>query len=262
MDKFIYKKKFGQNFLQDQGILQEIASCLPITKEDLVIEIGAGHGALTQYLKKTKAYVLCYEIDRTTKSQLDKLIDSRCQVKYQDFLATDLIKDIDGIKYNNIYVVANLPYNITTPIIKKLIDTKIDIGAMCLMVQKEVGTRFTANPGCKDYGSLTIYLNYYFNIRKLTDVNRKYFKPVPNVDSSILIFETKEKNTLVIDENHLFELIKKAFIHKRKTIRNNLLDYDLTKVEKVLKKYDLSLASRAEQIPIKVFIDLSNNLVS
>ncbi len=260
MEKFVYKKKYGQNFLQDENILSKIATSLPINEDDLVIEIGPGKGSLTRYLKKTNAYVFCYEIDEETKPDLDKLTGPRLKIKYGDFLQTDIKSDIAKIKYNKLYIVANLPYYITTQIIKKLIEAEINIEAMCLMVQKEVAERFAAQPGCKDYGSLTIYLNYFFQIRKSMAVSRNYFKPVPKVDSAVVIFEANKEKMLLNNEKLFFEIVRSSFRHKRKNIKNNLYDYDLKKIEQILNKYSLSLTSRAEQIPLAVFADIANNL--
>ena len=157
------------------------------------------------------------------------------------------------------YVVANLPYYITTPIITKLIEDKINVEKIVVMVQKEVGDRFKAHPGTKDYSSLSIFLNYYFDIVKILDVSRNVFMPKPNVDSIVLEFRQKEvkKN---VNEDIFFKLIRDSFKQKRKTLRNNLKDYDLGTIEKVLKKYNLDLSVRAENISMDIFIEIANTL--
>ena len=154
---------------------------------------------------------------------------------------------------------ANLPYYITTPIIIKLIEDKLNIDKIVVMVQKEVGNRFKAKPNTKEYNSLSVYLNYYFNIKKICDVSRNVFIPKPNVDSIVVLFEKKEK-LKVNDERFFFKLVKDSFKQKRKTLKNNLVDYDLKKIEEVLKKYNFSLSVRAEQLDLSIFIDLANNL--
>ncbi len=260
MDKFLNKKRYGQNFLNDSNILEQIANTLPITENDLVIEIGPGKGTLTHYLVEKKCYVICYEVDEETKPFLHKYESEKCQIKYGDFLKANLIKDIELLKYDKLYVVANIPYYITNPIINKLITENINIAAMCLMVQKEVANRFISEPGHKEYGSLTVYLNYYFEISKIMDVKNTFFKPVPKVDSTIVTFKKREHKLLVKNEELFFALIKKAFAHKRKNLKNNLGDYNLLKINTILEKFGYSLTSRAEQLPLTVFVEIANIL--
>ena len=166
--------------------------------------------------------------------------------------------EIKNYDYKKLYVVANLPYYITTPIIMKIIE-ELDVDKIVVMVQKEVGNRFKAKPNTKEYNSLSVYLNYYFNIKKICDVSRNVFIPKPNVDSIVVLFEKKEK-LKVNDEKFFFKLVKDSFKQKRKTLKNNLVDYDLKKIEEVLKKYNFSLSVRAEQLDLSIFIDLANNL--
>jgi len=260
LNKFVNKKRYGQNFLNDGNILENIANTLPISKKDLVIEIGPGKGALTKYLIGKKCQLLCYEIDLETRTYLQELESSKCQIKYTDFLLVDLKKDLKNFKYENLFVVANIPYYITNPIINKLINEDINISAMCLMVQKEVANRFLATPGHKEYGSLTVYLNYYYEIAKVMDVKNIYFKPIPKVDSSVVVFKTRANRPAVNSEKLFFEIIKKAFTHKRKTIKNNLVEYNLDKINSVLEKYGYSLTNRAEQLPLMVFVEITNIL--
>ena len=254
-----FKKKFGQNFLQDNNIIKKIADVASPTKEDIIIEIGPGGGALTtELVKKTK--VIAYEIDKELEETLNnKFKDDDIEIIFDDFLNRNIKEDLNKYKYKNIYVIANLPYYITTPIINKIISEKLDVKQMVLMVQKEVGERFTANVGTKDYGSITVFLNYYFNIKKEFIVSRNAFFPKPNVDSIIISLNKKE--LLQVDnQEKLFKLIRDSFSQKRKTLKNNLKEYDFTKVEEVLDKYDLPHDIRAERIPIELFIEISNNL--
>ena len=255
-----FKKKFGQNFLQDNNIIKKIVNVCDPTKDDLIIEIGPGAGALTSELVK-KSKVLAYEIDNELKDKLtEKFNDSDVDFIFDDFLNRDLKKDLEKYKYDNLYVIANLPYYITTPIINKIIDEKLNVKKMVLMVQKEVGERFSAKEGTKDYSSITVYLNYYFEIKKEFIVSRNSFFPKPNVDSIIISFTRKDNNYNVRNEELFFKLIKDSFKQKRKTLRNNLKEYDFTKVEEILLKHNLPLDIRAENISLDLFIEISNNM--
>ena len=169
-------------------------------------------------------------------------------------------KDITKYEYKKLYVVANLPYYITTPIIEKIIDDKIGVDKIVIMVQKEVGDRFSAKKGTKDYNSLTIFLNYYFDIRKIMNVSRNCFVPSPNVDSVIVEMKKKNIKYNVENEEKLFKLIRDSFRYKRKNLRNNLKDYDLSKIENILSKYNLDLTVRAENLSLEQFIDISNSI--
>ena len=255
---FKYKKKLGQNFLQDEGILKKIADSVEVKKDDLIIEIGPGQGALTKYLVQKGCDVLAFEIDLDTKNYLDKITATNLKIIYRDFMQIDLLDYINK-EYKNIYVIANIPYYITTPIIEKLIKSKITINSMVLLVQKEVATRFAAGPGSSDYGSISVYLNYYFKIKKLFDVSRKCFKPEPNVDSAVIKLEAREMASLK-DEKVMWKLVKDAFQFKRKNLKNNWRDYDLNKIKAVLIKYELNLNCRAEELPLEVFEEIANNL--
>ena len=157
-------------------------------------------------------------------------------------------------------VVANLPYYITTPIITKFIEEQIDVEKIIVMVQNEVADRFSAKTGTKSYNSLTIFLNYYFDIKKAFVVSRNVFYPKPNVDSAVVTF-TKKRNTLKVDNEKLFfKLVRDAFCQKRKTLKNNLKAYDLDKIDEVLKKYNKNITFRAENITMDEFMDIVNNL--
>ncbi|MGN1000422.1 MAG: 16S rRNA (adenine(1518)-N(6)/adenine(1519)-N(6))-dimethyltransferase RsmA [Bacilli bacterium] len=254
-----FKKKYGQNFLIDDNIIKKIISVFSSEKEDLVIEIGPGSGMLTKELAK-KSKVLAYEIDKDLENILLKNVDSNnLTVIWDDFLNRKISEDIKKFTYNKLFVVANLPYYITTPIIMKIIEEKLNIEEMVLMVQKEVGDRFSSPPGNKNYGSITVFLNYYFEVRKLFDVSRNCFYPKPNVDSVIISLKAKKKEE-VVNEEKLFRLIKDSFKFKRKTLRNNLNGYDLKAIENILKEYNFDLSVRAEQLPLEIFIKITNIL--
>ena len=226
----------------------------------MVIEIGPGAGSLTYKLAIAAKNVLCYEIDTTLKSVLDYTLKdmNNVEIIYNDFLKVDVLNDIKKYNFKKLYVVANLPYYITTPIIVKIIEDKIPVDKLCVMVQKEVGDRFKAVPGSKDYGSLSVYINYYFEVKKLLDVSRNVFLPKPNVDSIVVEFRKKDNIKIVNNQELLFKLIRDSFSQKRKTLKNNLKNYELDKIEEVLKKYGYDLSVRAEALSIDVFIDIAN----
>jgi 16S rRNA (adenine1518-N6/adenine1519-N6)-dimethyltransferase len=262
MNSFGFKKKFGQNFIIDENIIKSIVTKAEIDKETLVIEIGPGAGSLTYGLAMTAKNVLCYEIDTTLNEILSGNLKGfdNIDVKYEDFLKADVIRDIGKYDYKKLYVVANLPYYITTPIIIKLIEDKIDVDKIVVMVQKEVGDRFKAEPGSKDYGSLSIFLKYYFDVNKIIDVSKNVFLPKPNVDSIVVCFSKRKERIKVNNETLFFKLVKDSFVQKRKTLRNNLKIYDLDKINAILSKHNYDLSVRAEQLSINIFADIANNL--
>ena len=259
-ENFNFKKKFGQNFIVDKNIIESIISKSNIDKDTLVIEIGPGAGSLTSELGKVAGQVIAYEIDKEVKPILEKNIEENTEIIYEDFLKRNVKEDLKKYNYSKIYVVANLPYYITTPIIVKLIEDKLNIDKIVVMVQKEVGDRFKAKPNSKDYNSLSIFLNYYYTVEKLLDVSRNVFIPKPNVDSIVVSFTKKENKIKVDNEQIFFKLVRDSFKQKRKTLRNNLKGYDLEKVEEVLNKHNLNLTVRAEALPIEIFAEIANNL--
>ena len=193
---FNLKKMFGQNFIIDENIINNIITSAQIDKDTLVIEIGPGAGSLTYKLSEYSKNVLCYEIDTTLKELLeDNLKDcNNVDIIFKDFLKVNVLEDIKKYSYKKLYVVANLPYYITTPIIIKFIEDNIPVDKIVVMVQKEVGDRFKAKPNTKEYNSLSIYLNYYFDVKKLLDISKNVFIPKPNVDSIVVEFTKKEKH--------------------------------------------------------------------
>ena len=252
------KKSLGQNFLKDDNVLNKIASSIE-TCDDLIIEIGPGMGSLTKKLVNKDSYVIAYEVDERTKEYLLPLENDKTKIIYKDFLTTDLSDDIKDIKYNNIYIMANIPYYITTPIIEHIIESKIDVKKMVLLVQKEVAERFSAKPKSKDYGSLTVYLNYYFEVEKLFNVKSTCFVPAPKVDSAVVKF-TKKDNNYNIDDIKFLKFIKECFSMKRKTLKNNLKDYDFAKVKEVLIENGYTENARAEEISLETFIKIYKKL--
>lgn len=259
---FHFKKKYGQNFIVDENIITSIIEKAQIDKDTLILEIGPGAGSLTHKLASKAGFVLCYEIDKSLESILEENLQEYTNYKiiYEDFLKADVKKELKNFSFSKIYVVANLPYYITTPILVKIIEEKINVQKIVVMVQKEVGDRMKAKVGTKDYGSLTIYLNYYYHTRKILDVSRNVFIPKPNVDSIVMEFTRKGSDKSVKNEDLFFKLVRDSFKQKRKTLKNNLKDYDLEKIEAVLKKYSLDTSVRAEQLSTDIFIDIANHL--
>ncbi len=260
MGDFKHKHSLGQNFLKDKGVLAKIVDSVDVKEDDLIIEVGPGQGALTKFLKLFHANLRCFEVDTRVKKDLEKFEDDKTKVIYNDFLKVNLEDEIKDIKYNDLYVIANLPYYITTPIIEKMISSPLNVKAMVLMVQNEVADRLSAKVGSKDYGAITVFLNYYYNVEKLFFVSRKAFDPVPNVDSAVIKLSKKEKELDVYNKDLFFKLIQDSFRMKRKNIRNNLKNYDLDKILEVLQNYGLDLMVRAESIPLNCFVDMANVL--
>lgn len=262
MNDFNFKKSLGQNFLQDKNILENIVATANVSGNSLTIEIGAGSGNLTKEIAKVSKHVLCYEIDTRLENILDESLKdyNNIHIIFDDFLKRDIKEDIKNYEYDNLYLIANLPYYITTPIIEKIIASNLKFKKIVVMIQKEVGERFNAKPGMKEYNSLTVYLNYYFDLKKEFIVSRNCFIPKPNVDSIVISLVNKKDLLYLKNIDNFNKLLKDSFKFKRKTIRNNLKNYNLTIVEKVLNKYNFNLNTRAEDLPLIVFIDLSNNL--
>ncbi len=253
------KKSLGQNFLTDQNIINKISESIKANSDDLIIEIGPGKGALTKKLKAKNSFLICYEIDLDLQEFLLPLENSKTKIIWQDILTSNIEEDIKNISYHNLYIVGNLPYYITTPIIKYLINLKLDVKEMIFMVQEEVANRFTALPRNKEYGSMTLFLQYYFQVEKLFKVSKNCFNPVPKVESAIIKMTKREKLPVVNKDNY-FKIITDSFRMKRKTLKNNLSNYDFAKIKEILAKYGLEENIRAEEIPEEVFIEIVNNL--
>lgn len=255
------KKRLGQNFLNNRGIINKIVNTINLEEPAVIVEVGPGKGILTEQLLELNAHVIAYEIDDDLIPSLkDKFKDKDIEIIHDDFLKRNLQEDLKDHLHKNIYIVANLPYYITTPIITKLTDEKIKIKQMVLMVQKEVGDRMTAKSNNKAYSSISVYLDYYYDVKKEFIVLAKYFTPKPKVDSVVISFNEKAKKYDVKNEEQFFRIIKEAFTFKRKNLKNNLFMYDLNKIEKLLQDVNKNLTYRAEQLTIEDFVYLSNNL--
>lgn len=270
---FTFKKSFGQNFLTDTNILQKIVDTAEIDKKVNVIEIGPGIGALTEFLAENAAEVMAFEIDdRLVPILADTLRDfDNVTVINQDILKVDLAQYIAEFKNPDlpIKVVANLPYYITTPILMRLIESGIPFSEFVVMMQKEVADRISAQPNTKAYGSLSIAVQYYMTAKVAFIVPRTVFVPAPNVDSAILKMVRREQPAVEVqDEKFFFKVSKASFVHRRKTLWNNLTSYFgkseevKTKLERALEKADLVANVRGEALDLAAFARLSDALKS
>jgi len=261
MKNFEYKKSLGQNFLIDKNIINKIINSIDLKEESLIIEIGPGSGALTKELVKLNANIISFEIDTRLKSELDKLCNenNNLEIIYEDFLKINLKEFLKQKKYKNLYFVANLPYYITTAIINKITEES-NPKEMILMVQKEVADRFSAHPNTRDYGSISVFLQYNYDISKVVLVPKTCFYPSPKVDSVVIKFETRENKVKALNEEKFYKLIKDSFQFKRKNLRNNLKGYNQDKINEILKEYNKDLTARAEEISVEEFINISNNI--
>ena len=266
---FYMKKKFGQNFLIDQNILSSIVTKAGINKEVNVIEIGPGIGSLTEHLLENANHVISYEIDNTLIPILTEEFKDydNFTLLNTDILKADIAADIKKI-FNPeypVYVVANLPYYITTPIIMHLLENVPEIKRYAVMVQLEVADRICANKGGKDYNNLTIAIKYRAEVHKALFVSRNVFMPKPNVDSAVIVFNIyDEKPYKVENEKFFLEFVRNAFTNRRKTLVNNINQaYHLPKdvIETVLVQNNFDPMVRSEALSIEDFILLSSEIL-
>lgn len=267
------KKSFGQNFLTDLNVLKNIVEAADITANDNVIEIGPGIGALTEQLAQAAGEVLALEIDQDLIPVLKEVLSPYDNVKVlkQDVLQAnlpELIKKEFKDPSRPIKVVANLPYYITSPILMNLLASPVEWATICVMMQKEVAQRLTAKPGTKQYGALTLAIEYQMQAKIAFDVSRKVFVPAPNVDSAIVVL-TPRTNPLPVqpfDKQKLFGFIRGCFAHRRKSLWNNLqsvIGKDPAVKEKmtaILTQLDISSQIRPEKLTLEQFIKLANDL--
>lgn len=268
---FTFKKSFGQNFLTDTNILQNIVDTAEIDKNVNVIEIGPGIGALTEFLAENAAEVMAFEIDdRLIPILADTLRDfDNVKVINEDILKSDLQSRIKEFANPDlpIKVVANLPYYITTPILMHLIESKIPFAEFVVMMQKEVADRISAEPNTKAYGSLSIAVQYYMTAKVAFVVPRTVFVPAPNVDSAILKMTRREQPLVQVkDEDFFFRVSKIGFVHRRKTLWNNLTshfgkaDETKAKLEQALEIAEIKPSIRGEALSIAEFAKLADAL--
>ena len=255
-----FKKNLGQNFLKDKNIVKRIVDVVTDKSDSLVIEVGPGGGIMTRELCQSFNNVLAYEIDSSIKDELNSRIKdfNNIDIIYNDFMKCDISSDIEKYSYNHLFFISNVPYYITSPIILKLIDSGLHFDKIVMMVQKEVGDRYSSLPGNKTYGAISVILQYFYKIKKEFIVSKGNFVPVPKVDSIVISFEPIER--YFVDKDKFIKLVNDSFQFKRKTIRNNLKNYDLKKIELILNKYNFDLTCRAEQLSVDIFIDICNNI--
>jgi len=266
-NKFNIKKKFGQNFLTDQNILSKIANVCDITKETLVIEIGPGLGSLTEHLLKKSKRVLAYEIDSDLIPILkETFAGENLTLVHKDILKSSIDEDIKELneEFDNIVVVANLPYYITTPIIMKVLEESSVVKEMVLMMQMEVARRLTSDPSTKDYNSLSIAIQYKTVAKLAIKVPRTVFIPAPNVDSAIVHLKVIENREITpVDEKKFYKLVRSAFGQRRKTLVNNYfsqLNIDKTYMSDLLEELGYDSRVRAESLSVEDFIRISDNI--
>lgn len=233
---------------------------MEIEPNAVVVEIGVGSGLLTSLLSSQVKYIYGYELDQSLQSVIEQnlLNINNIEIIYDDFLNRNLEADLKLA--GPLYIIGNIPYYITTPIIMKIISSKLDFKKIILMVQAEVGERILAKVGTKRYNSLTIFLNYYYDIKELIKIKKELFIPRPTVNSVLLEFKPKLKPYEVKDETLFLKLVRDSFQFKRKTLKNNLSNYNLNIILKVLTKFNLDLTVRAEKLTIEQFIEIANAL--
>ena len=257
-----FKKRLGQNFLNNINIVKKIVDVVSDKRDSLVIEVGPGGGILTTELASNFSNVLCYEIDNSLEEELNSRIGKfdNVEVIYQDFLKCDLKKDIEKYNFNHLFFISNVPYYITSPIIMRIIESTIMFDKIVLMVQKEVGERYSSVPGNREYGSISVILQYFYDIKKEFIVSKNNFVPIPKVDSVVISLSPRKIDNKVNDIDKFINVVHDSFQFKRKTIRNNLKNYDLDLITNILYRYGFNLNSRAEVLPLDVFVDISNNI--
>lgn len=267
--QFAFQKKFGQNFLIDGNILDKIIDSADITKQDCVLEIGPGIGTMTQRLAKEAGEVIAVEIDRNL---IPILHDTLAAYDNVTIINEDILKvDINRLAQEHnggrpIKVVANLPYYITTPIIMALFEKHVPLQSVTIMVQKEVADRMRVGPGTKDYGALSLAVQYYARPEIITNVPAACFMPRPNVDSTVIRLTRYEKPPVEVrDEERLFAIIRASFNQRRKTLANGLanaggLGVSRAQVEEALMEMGLPSTTRGETLTLERFAELTNRL--
>lgn len=257
-DKYKPKKRFGQNFLVDDNIARKIVRSLGINENDTVIEIGPGQGALTKHLNGLSEKFMAVEIDR---SVTEILIEKGLNVVNKNFLDFDFCSDIPKeISSDTIKVIGNIPYNITSDILFKLLDSEIKIDSCVLMIQKEVAERLVANIGSKQYGILAVQFQALSDVKLLFNVPPTAFFPKPDVNSSVIFVKFGNRNYSVDNIAVFKEFVRSAFSKRRKTLKNSLKDY-FEKYSLKTDDFELDFVRRAETLSIGEFVDLSNFIV-
>jgi len=263
------KKSLGQNFLIDESVLDQIMDSLNLSKSDGVIEIGPGLGALTEKLAEKAGKVVSVEIDGRLVPVLRELFQdkSNVQILHQDFLKVDLVELANEfLPGQKLTVAANLPYYVTTPILLKLLHGELPLKSIVVMVQKEVASRIAASPGEKDYGSLSIAVQYYAQAESILYVPRSSFLPNPNVDSAVLKLDIlSEPAVRIKDETFFFKVVRSAFRQRRKTLFNNVThnlfpQVDKDEIRSMMLDSGIDPKRRAETLSLEEFASLCESL--
>lgn len=260
----IVKKQYGQNFLLDDNVLKNIVKSAELKKDTNVIEIGPGLGFLTNYLQQATTNVLCYEIDEQMVEHLNEL-NYNISIINDDFLKRNLNEDFKNIfnNSNNITLVANLPYYITTPILLKVLEETTRIDKMIVMMQTEVAKRLCGKPSTKDYNALSVLIQYFTNPRIIFNVSPKSFFPEPNVESSVVMIEKKEEPLLEVKNLDFFlKFNRNIFAQRRKTLYNNIqkaYNYDKELIKKIIKENNLDESVRSEELDVSQIVKLAND---
>ena len=266
---FNFQKKFGQNFLIDTRVLDRIIESAEITKEDCILEIGPGIGTMTQYLAENAREVVAVEIDKNLIPILEDTLSAYDNVTVinDDILKVDINKIVEERNGGKpIKVVANLPYYITTPIIMGLFESHVPLQSITIMVQKEVADRMQVGPGTKDYGALSLAVQYYAKPEIVANVPPNCFMPRPNVGSAVIRLTRYDAPPVQVeDERHMFALIRASFNQRRKTLVNGLtnapeLGLSKEKVTEALESLGWSATIRGEALTLEQFAQLSNAL--
>ena len=248
MKDFVFKKKFGQNFLSDKNLLKAICTDAGVDKNSEVLEIGAGAGSLTEALSESAKRVVSFEIDKDLQEQLLGLGLSNVEFVFDDFMKRSMT-EVESLFGGEFKVVANLPYYITTPIIFRLLEESEKVKSLTIMVQKEVAEKICSKVGDKDYGIPTVMTAFYGNAKITRIVNRHMFYPAPNVDSAILHIEIEKNKFAGVDKKKFPKFVKACFAMRRKTLLNNLGSlYTKTRLKEVLGEE--TIVRRAESFSI------------
>ncbi len=266
---FVFQKKFGQNFLIDTHVLDKIIRSAEITKEDMVLEIGPGIGTMTQYLAQAAGKVTAVEIDRALIPILKDTLEGyeNVTVLNEDILKVDIAKLAEDENQGRpIKVVANLPYYITTPIIMGLFEKHVPLKSITVMVQREVAERMQVGPGTKDYGALSLAVQYYAKPYIVANVPPNCFMPRPKVGSAVIRLERYEQPPVQVnDEKLMFSVIRASFNQRRKTLANGLknsseLDFTKEQIEEAIERLGRGSSVRGEALTLEEFGELSNEL--
>ena len=269
--EFCFQKKFGQNFLIDGHVLDKIIAGAGVTKDDMVLEIGPGIGTMTQYLAEAAGKVVAVEIDRNLLPILKETLADYDNVKviHADVLSLDLEKLVQEENGGRpIKVVANLPYYITTPIIMALFEQHVPLANVTVMVQKEVAARMKSGPGSKDYGALSLAVQYYAEPYIVANVPCNCFMPRPNVDSAVIrLTRYEEPPVQVKDEKMMFKIIRASFNQRRKTLQNGLnnsseLNFTKDQIAAAIAEAGFSPSVRGEALTLEQFAKLTDILLN